>query len=139
MGETSTVRLMPQLPARPLAAAALGCILFTALWMQPQTVLRSSGVAAAVARLLTPLQHSLGGAPVPLLKYLTQGLKSLTTSLHWILAALLGQGRVSTSTRHAKASNTSVLELLILSLNWSASVTNNTMPQIGGFEENGWV
>ncbi|KAG9450377.1 hypothetical protein H6P81_010342 [Aristolochia fimbriata] len=97
--------VIPQLPARALAAASLGCIFFAAVWIQVQAACLSAVVEAAFANLVAPLQQSEGGFPVPLLRYLMQGVRSLTTSLHWMAALLRGSSSSAAKSR-AEVGNT---------------------------------
>lgn len=61
--------------------------------MQAQAALLSAVVVAADASAEAPAQQAAGGAPLPFVRYLTQGLRSLSTSLHEIAASEAGASK----------------------------------------------
>lgn len=71
--------------------------------MQAQAAFLSAEVVAADARLEAPVQQAAVGIPLPLVRYLTQGFKSLTTSLQEIAASEAGTSKRSIRTAMAEA------------------------------------
>lgn len=67
MGETVKGKVMPQLPGSACAAVMLGLTFVITDIMQLHAVLRSAVVAAADAKVETPLQQVLDGFPLPLI------------------------------------------------------------------------